>query len=59
MLTNVVHHLETDGDHPQVVESVPGWTHDITNIGAGEIAAICWVNEIFYRASPDTIVCQV
>ena len=59
MLTNVVHHLETDGDHPQVVESVPGWTHDITNIGAGEIAAICWVNEIFYRANPDTIVCQV
>ena len=59
MLTNEVHHLETCGEHPHIVESVPGWTHDITNIGTNEMVVMLWANEIFDRANPDTIVSKV
>ena len=59
MLTNEVHHLETHGDQPRIVETVPGWTHDITNIGTDEMVVMLWANEIFDRANPDTIASQV
>lgn len=59
MLTDEVYHLETDGTKPQVVETVPGWTHDITNVGDGEMVVMLWANEIFDRANPDTIASKV
>ena len=59
ILTNVVHHLETHGDQPHIVETVPGWTHDITNIGTDEMVVMLWANEIFDRANPDTIASKV
>lgn len=59
MLTNEVHNLETNGDQPQIVETVPGWTHDITNIGTEEMVVMLWANEIFDRANPDTIASKV
>jgi UDP-2-acetamido-2,6-beta-L-arabino-hexul-4-ose reductase len=59
MLTNEVHNLETNGDLPQIVETVPGWTHDITNIGTEEMVVMLWANEIFDRANPDTIASKV
>ena len=59
MLTNEVHHLEANGDQPQIVESVPGWTHDITNIGIDEMVVMLWANEIFDHYNPDTIASQV
>lgn len=59
MLTNEVYHLETEGAKPQVVETVPGWTHDITNVGEEEMVVMLWANEIFDRANPDTIASKV
>jgi UDP-2-acetamido-2,6-beta-L-arabino-hexul-4-ose reductase len=59
MLTNEVHHLETSGEYPEVVETVPGWTHDITNIGSEEMVVMLWANEIYDRANPDTIASKV
>jgi UDP-2-acetamido-2,6-beta-L-arabino-hexul-4-ose reductase len=59
MLTNEVHQIETKGDKPQVVETVPGWTHDITNIGTDEMLVMLWANEIFDRTNPDTISSKV
>ncbi len=49
----------TSGDKPQVVETVPGWTHDITNVGDDEMVVMLWANEIFDRARPDTIAAKV
>lgn len=46
--------LVTHGDRPQVVETVPGWTHDITNVGEEEMIVMLWANEIFDRERPDT-----
>ena len=59
IFTNETHHIETHGNYPQIVESVPGWMHDITNIGSDEMVVMLWANEIFDRANPDTITSKV
>lgn len=59
MHTGQLHELLTSGDRPQIVETVPGWTHDITNIGDGEMAVMLWANEVFDRDRPDTFACPV
>ncbi|WP_248916207.1 UDP-2-acetamido-2,6-beta-L-arabino-hexul-4-ose reductase [Pseudomonas moorei] len=46
--------LFTTGEKPEIVETVPGWTHDITNTGAEEMIVMLWANEIFDREAPDT-----
>lgn len=48
------HELFTSGEQPQIVETVPGWTHDITNVGDDEMIVMLWANEIFDREHPDT-----
>lgn len=59
ILTNEAYQIETKGEKPQVVETVPGWTHEITNIGNEEMIVMLWANEIFDRANPDTISSKV
>ncbi|MEK9951715.1 MAG: NAD-dependent epimerase/dehydratase family protein, partial [Curvibacter sp.] len=59
MQTGQVHELLTSGVRPQIVETVPGWTHDITNIGDDEMVVMLWANEIFDRARPDTYDCPL
>jgi len=44
----------TRGNSPEVVETIPGWAHDITNIGDDEMIVLLWANEIFDRKYPDT-----
>jgi UDP-2-acetamido-2,6-beta-L-arabino-hexul-4-ose reductase len=59
ILTDEHHEIFTSGESPQIVETVPGWTHDITNVGADEMVVMLWANEIFNRSLPDTIACKV
>ncbi|NNG75323.1 SDR family oxidoreductase [Acinetobacter sp. ANC 4277] len=54
VITEEFYELETSGDEPRIVETVPGWTHDITNIGDEEMVVMLWANEIFDRNKPDT-----
>lgn len=54
LVTDEFYQLETTGEVPTVVETVPGWTHDITNIGDEEMIVMLWANEIFDREKPDT-----
>lgn len=54
VVTGEFYELETCGDEPRIVETVPGWTHDITNIGNEEMVVMLWANEIFDREKPDT-----
>jgi len=57
--TGETHVLLTSGIKAEVVETVPGWTHDITNIGNDEMVVMLWANEVFDRARPDTFACAV
>lgn len=59
MQTGQEHVLQTSGAKPQIVETVPGWTHDITNMGDGDMVVMLWANEVFDRARPDTVACPV
>ena len=54
IVTEEFYELFTEGDQPTIVETVPGWTHDITNVGDDEMVVMLWANEIFDRERPDT-----
>ncbi len=55
ILSGERHEIETSGEHPQVVETVPGWSHDVTNIGETQLISLLWANEVFDRDRPDTV----
>ena len=57
--TGTRHSLETRGDSPRIVETPPGWSHDITNIGEDDLIVMLWANELFDRSRPDTIASEV
>jgi UDP-2-acetamido-2,6-beta-L-arabino-hexul-4-ose reductase len=59
MQTGQTHELHTAGEKPQIVETVPGWTHDITNTGPDEMVVMLWANEVFDRNRPDTYECPL
>jgi len=59
MQTGELHELVTSGTKAEVVETVPGWTHDITNIGNDEMIVMLWANEVFDRTRPDTFACPL
>jgi UDP-2-acetamido-2,6-beta-L-arabino-hexul-4-ose reductase len=46
--------LLVDASAPQVVDTVPGWSHDITNVGDDLLIVLLWANEVFDSARPDT-----
>jgi UDP-2-acetamido-2,6-beta-L-arabino-hexul-4-ose reductase len=53
------HELVSLGGQAQIVETIPGWTHNITNIGDDELIVMLWANEVFDRERPDTIGMKV
>jgi len=54
ILSGEFYELFTTGEQPEIVETVTGWTHDITNVGDDEMIVMLWANEIFDRERPDT-----
>lgn len=59
MHTGETYELVTAGETAQIVETVPGWTHDITNVGSEELVVMLWANEVFDRSKPDTFACPL
>ena len=54
IITDEFYEILTSGSKPEIVETIPGWAHDITNIGDDEMIVMLWPNEIFDRQRPDT-----
>jgi UDP-2-acetamido-2,6-beta-L-arabino-hexul-4-ose reductase len=59
MNTDEKFELVVNGAEPTIVETIPGWTHDVTNIGDEEMVVMLWANEIFDRTHPDTYTCPL
>lgn len=59
LLTDERFELTASGDKPQVVDTIPGWVHDITNTGQDELVVMLWANEVFDRANPDTVAAPI
>lgn len=50
-------HIEeyvVSGEKPETIEIPVNWTHNIENIGEGEMKLLVWTNEIFNPDDPDT-----
>lgn len=59
VVTKETYEIFTSGEVAQVVETVPGWAHDITNVGEDEMVVMLWANEIFDHSRTDTMRCEV
>jgi UDP-2-acetamido-2,6-beta-L-arabino-hexul-4-ose reductase len=57
--TAEAYELIVNGDKPEIVESIPGWAHNITNIGNDEMVVMLWANENFDRSNSDTFSYQI
>lgn len=55
ILTDEILSIDATGETPTIVETIPGWSHDITNNGDDELIVMLWANEIFDHDRPDTI----
>jgi UDP-2-acetamido-2,6-beta-L-arabino-hexul-4-ose reductase len=59
LLTNELVETYACGTSPTVVDTIPGWTHDITNVGIEELIVLLWANEKFDPQTPDTFATAV
>lgn len=59
LITDERFEIDVDAKESRIVETIPGWSHDITNIGDDEMIVMLWANEIFDREKPDTIGYEV
>jgi UDP-2-acetamido-2,6-beta-L-arabino-hexul-4-ose reductase len=59
VLTNETCDIPVSGRSPRVVEAVPGWSHDVTNIGSDLLVCWLWASEVFDANRPDTISSKV
>ena len=59
IVTNEKHKIFVSSSTPEVVETIPGWAHDIKNIGDEEMIVMIWANEVFDLNRPDTFYSNV
>lgn len=59
ILTDERYELEVEGGEGRIVETIPGWAHNITNVGDDDMLCMLWANELFDPARPDTIAARV
>ena len=57
--TEEVIEYKVSGSSIEVVDIPPGYTHNITNVGEGELVTFMWANEPFDPNNPDTIYEEV
>lgn len=57
--TDERYELVVEGGEGRIVETAPGWTHNVTNVGSEELIVMLWANEIFDRERPDTFGMKV
>jgi UDP-2-acetamido-2,6-beta-L-arabino-hexul-4-ose reductase len=54
LLTDDITEFRVSGARPQFVDMPTLHTHNITNVGAGDLTTLFWTQEIFDADSPDT-----
>jgi UDP-2-acetamido-2,6-beta-L-arabino-hexul-4-ose reductase len=58
-LTDERFELVVRGGEGKVVDTIPGWVHDVTNIGSDLLVVMLWANELFDKSRPDTIAAEM
>ena len=54
VISGEFYQLDVSDDSPTIVDTVPGWAHNITNIGSDNLIVLLWANEVFDSSAPDT-----
>ena len=54
IISNDYFDVDSSDSNPVVVETIPGWAHDITNVGSEDMIVMLWANENFDESKPDT-----
>ena len=52
-------HYNVEGSELEIVEMIPGYTHNIKNTGDGEMVLLIWANESYNPDKPDTNFLEV
>jgi UDP-2-acetamido-2,6-beta-L-arabino-hexul-4-ose reductase len=59
LLTDEYFEIELSASNPVIVDTIPGWIHDIVNTSDGETVVMLWANEVFDPSRPDTVAGKV
>lgn len=59
LLSGELVELRTGSYTPEIVDTIPGWAHDITNVGDDELVVMVWANENFNQQQPDTVARKI
>ena len=59
LISGETYQIELSSSKHQIIDTIPGWVHDITNIGREVAIVILWANEVFDPQNPDCIACKV
>ena len=59
VVSNETYQTITSSNKLEIVETVPGWSHNISNIGTEEMVVMLWANEVFDADNPDTMPYKV
>lgn len=59
IFSNEIIQYNVDGSHLEIVEMIPGYTHNIKNTGDEEMVLLIWANENYDSNAPDTNFVEV
>ncbi|QOP43238.1 SDR family oxidoreductase [Sulfurimonas sediminis] len=59
IVTNEIVSYQVSDKKMEIVEMIPGYTHNITNTGDEEMVLLLWANEAFDQDNPDTYFLEV
>lgn len=54
--TNEEYSVSVSSEKFQIVETVPGWAHNIKNVGDTSLLVFLWANEVYSKEKSDTYV---
>lgn len=54
IISEEIYETIVEGSVPKMVSSIPGWAHEVTNIGDEDMYVMLWANELFDKNNPDT-----
>jgi len=46
--------INSNDSENKIVQTIPGWYHEISNVGNQDLYVILWANEIYDKEKPDT-----
>ena len=59
IITNETHEIFASEKKLEIIETVPGWSHNIVNTGKEKMVVMLWANEMFDHHKSDTISFKV